>query len=38
MTDVALVLSALVPGAQYRGSMTANSKAAYNALVWSKWN
>lgn len=32
--DVALTLEALVPAAKYRGSLTANDKAAFDALVW----
>lgn len=35
MVDIALALDALVPGAQYRGSLTANTRAAYDALAWS---
>ncbi len=32
--DIATALDALVPAAEYRGSLTANTRAAYNALVW----
>lgn len=34
MTDIAYALDRLVPGAEYRGSTTANTREAYNALVW----
>lgn len=34
MVDVALALDGLVPGAIYGGSLTDNSQAAYEALVW----
>lgn len=34
MTDIAYALDQLVPGAEYRGSTTANTREAYNALVW----
>ena len=34
MTDVALAIDALVPAAQYGGSVTANTEAAYNAIRW----
>jgi hypothetical protein len=33
--DIALALHALVPGARYRGSLTANNQAAYEAILWS---
>lgn len=32
--DIALTLDKLVPAAQYRGSLTANDKKAYDAIVW----
>lgn len=32
--NVALALDALVPGAAYRGSLTANTRTAFDALVW----
>jgi hypothetical protein len=32
--DVALAIDALVPAAQYRGSVTANTEQAYQAIVW----
>lgn len=32
--DVSLALDALVPGAEYTGSLTDNTKAAYDALRW----
>lgn len=34
MTDVALAIEALVPAAEYGGSVTANTEEAYNAIVW----
>lgn len=34
MTDVALALDVLVPGAAYGGSLTANTKAAYDSIRW----
>lgn len=34
MMDIAYALDRLVPGAEYRGSTTANNRAAYDALVW----
>lgn len=33
--DVADILNNLVSGAEYRGSLTSNTQAAYDALVWS---
>jgi hypothetical protein len=32
--DIALALEALVPGAEYFGSVSENTEAAYNALDW----
>lgn len=32
--DLALAIEQLVPAAKYRGSTTANTEAAYDALVW----
>lgn len=34
-TDVAMALDQLVPAAQYSGSLTGNTQADYDALVWS---
>lgn len=34
MVDVAAALDVLVPGAAYGGSLTANTKAAFDALRW----
>lgn len=34
MTDVAMALDALVPAAEYRGSLTENSYEAFQALEW----
>ncbi len=34
MTDIAIGLDALVPGAKYRGSLTENTRASFDALVW----
>lgn len=34
MIDVALALDRLVPGADYLGSLTAGTQAAYDALEW----
>ena len=34
MIDVALALDALVPAAQYGGSLTDNTEEAYEAIVW----
>lgn len=34
MIDIALALDVLVPGASYRGSLTANTQEAYNAIAW----
>jgi hypothetical protein len=34
MMDVSLVIELLVPGAAYRGSLTANTAEAYDALAW----
>ncbi len=35
MTDIAAALDALVPGADWQGSVTANTEEAYAALRWS---
>lgn len=32
--DIALVLDHVLPGAVYGGSLTENTQAAYDALVW----
>lgn len=32
--DIALVLDRLVPGADYQGSVTANTEEAFNAMRW----
>lgn len=32
--DVALALDVLVPGAQYGGSLTANTEEVYDAIIW----
>ncbi len=32
--DIALRLHQLAPGAEYQGSLTANTQEAYDALVW----
>lgn len=32
--DVALAVEALLPAANYSGSVTANTEAAWNAVVW----
>jgi len=34
MAEIAIGLDALVPGAKYRGSLTENTRAAFDALVW----
>ncbi len=34
MTDVAMGIEALVPAAQYGGSVTANTQEAFNAITW----
>ncbi len=34
MTDVAMGIEALLPAAQYSGSVTANTEAAFNAITW----
>lgn len=34
MMDIALALDALVPGAEYEGSLTAYTEDAFNALRW----
>ncbi len=33
--DIALTLESFVPAAKYRGSLTDNTQAAYDALEWS---
>ncbi|MDP9195202.1 MAG: hypothetical protein M3O22_00260 [Pseudomonadota bacterium] len=33
-TDIALALHSLVPRARYRGSLTANRREAYDAIIW----
>lgn len=35
MTDVALVLDRLCPGAAYEGSLTAGTREAFEAIRWS---
>ena len=32
--DLALAIEALIPGAQYSGSVTANDQAAYESMQW----
>ncbi len=32
--DISLALHALVPGARYRGSLTANNQVAYESIIW----
>lgn len=32
--DIALAIEVLVPGAQYGGSLTANTRGAFDALRW----
>lgn len=32
--DVAIAIEGLLPAAQFGGSLTANSKAAFDALAW----
>ena len=34
MMDIALAIEGLLPAAQFGGSLTANTKAAYDALRW----
>lgn len=34
MADIAMALDRLVPGADWQGSVTAGTKAAYDAIRW----